>query len=1574
METNNTSTYSFSFKQYLENNNINLSTNDQFVGFVEGIIKYFTDDTNYHRLVEPIYQHNHNFQRAVLLHPKELQKSEVKKYIDENPYINQTKPQILEGLFTLLENFYNNPNKKTESEFQDNFFLLLRALGKDGNVSIATLSFYSILLTTRFRQEILNETDNYFLSDTNNPFNKQVKDNLNFQYSKIFHIGFLSFLHEQPELFKKRFPDYSYHLNGNKHRWLPAGSQQSLDQLTQLDDYPVLTFSDRVTVKSLTGNNNKINKLPNFSLSGLLEAVKGEKYKHLQKKDKPVIFASTISRPLISAEGRELGIGFSQWSGIQFFDIDIKDTELAIHTQEYLHTQLQHYPWYIATALSTSGNGLHIYTYEKLPQYLNILKKGGDSEDLEQLELEMEKLFKFTYSKKAFIINHLIQNTTEIIQKFNEVWSNPERGNEHPTLTHIDTWIDLHSNNITQPLYITSDGNIRINYRTFINSVSIFYPCKKYQCILNPVHPIFGIAGFDFVLDDTYAQSEIIKSSNFDNDVKVSKGSGKNKKTEHINQLKSSLSKSITKSDLNNPGKTGVDINMYEVTLDNIQKNFKTYEDFAPLLTGKEHLDYVGRWNVANTLAHLFKGPGKKVIAEKIFDTITDQQIKQDLVSCLNTAYSGSKRPTHKGIQILRKHGIKILVTLKPEYINIQKEIELSTNNPLNTNMFNTSNLVDPNRLPRVPHNEYNDKSLLPVHFCGKVEDLNEEEYKILNHSRTKVRKGTVGNGKTLNENGNPILNLKVGSVENVSNKSVYLSDYDSVIQSFTSKYPSTFYYLIAPPGSGKTEYAKRVARRLLKQSNGSTKTIIFEPFISIINNKFAYDEDFYIISNVNDFVNDIEDGKCDNKIFVAVFDKFLQSGKLEFDLLAKYGITNIYFDESHFTVTSSFRERFIKFFDKEHFNNDYFLGQTSKGKQFTITLMTGTPVGEHTFLDSTFNLRTPIINFDNVEYQRSKRHKEFEIRVMENNFKEMDEAAFNIMLSNHVINSIEKFGRKIIIVTQGGERKVDIMKGVLNEYYLHQTMKKAGTKEAPECFKPLETMYYARQNRDLRDVVEINRTSEWPEGIDVLYCSPYLSAGIDINTPGDYEIIFIGEEAAFNVDQYCNRIRRGNIFGTMFVKQYARGQYEDSELIRRDLTAVNLNDNHSKELEDKILWFYKNIVTDRKQKRTIEIDYTIRKFSCIRFDYESSRYIITAESAKQFIYEQGLMEYHKQVPVILSTLDDMGYDISVKTGCEFLPDEVDFSRKYVMEYMKEVLNDKKTITTGIIQQILSNFEEVDTHYFGKLLSGTMRIEHISRITEYYDGNLPQDFDIENNQYIYLDKNNNILFTENIKAVEKILPILAQLSKLYDMDQIRDIFSDCKRKNGTYNMTNLMRIKNAMFINRNFKLDTYNPITNVFIKNTENLVKEAPDYDKDEITGIESGSVLKSDYMAHIENSVKQFINTSEIDEATGVKIYITKEDKIIRNALFDELKGAAEELVKTILEVGRFSPKTGIAKVCTRPQVDWLSKYEKEEMEMAEAVKNLNNIIANFGSIRKVPKVVLDMGSGNGNSKTSTQ
>ncbi len=40
---------------------------------------------------------------------------------------------------------------------------------------------------------------------------------------------------------------------------------------------------------------------------------------------------------------------------------------------------------------------------------------------------------------------------------------------------------------------------------------------------------------------------------------------------------------------------------------------------------------------------------------------------------------------------------------------------------------------------------------------------------------------------------------------------------------------------------------------------------------------------------------------------------------------------------------------------------------------------------------------------------------------------------------------------------------------------------------------------------------------------------------------------------------------------------------------------------------------------------------------------------------------------------------------------------------------MKDVINDKKTITTGIIQQILSNFEEADTHYFSKLLSGIIK-------------------------------------------------------------------------------------------------------------------------------------------------------------------------------------------------------------------------------------------------------------------------
>ena len=73
-----------------------------------------------------------------------------------------------------------------------------------------------------------------------------------------------------------------------------------------------------------------------------------------------------------AGEARPVGDeAYDAWSGFQVIDIDCKDPVVATLIKEEAFRRLQHCPWFMASVLSSSGSGVHIYTCIEVDENLD---------------------------------------------------------------------------------------------------------------------------------------------------------------------------------------------------------------------------------------------------------------------------------------------------------------------------------------------------------------------------------------------------------------------------------------------------------------------------------------------------------------------------------------------------------------------------------------------------------------------------------------------------------------------------------------------------------------------------------------------------------------------------------------------------------------------------------------------------------------------------------------------------------------------------------------------------------------------------------------------------------------------------------------------------------------------------------------------------------------------------------------------------------------------------------------------------------------------------------------------------
>lgn len=194
------------------------------------------------------------------------------------------------------------------------------------------------------------------------------------------------------------------------------------------------------------------NKIGEATPTELFDMIKSEKYgSDLLKENRP-----TISQSFKNARPVNDNLGYLSWNGLQPIDIDIKHKVVAPIAKKVLEKLIYKYPWVHSIALSTSKNGLHIYTYTEP------ISVSDDPADESISSALMREYYLDCFEYKMMVIWKALMITHEILLKLDV---DPAIAKKVHPLIHDnpEDVLDVTSARISQPLIITADNTVTYN-------------------------------------------------------------------------------------------------------------------------------------------------------------------------------------------------------------------------------------------------------------------------------------------------------------------------------------------------------------------------------------------------------------------------------------------------------------------------------------------------------------------------------------------------------------------------------------------------------------------------------------------------------------------------------------------------------------------------------------------------------------------------------------------------------------------------------------------------------------------------------------------------------------------------------------------------------------------------------------------------------------------------------------------------------------------------------------------------------------------------------------------------------
>lgn len=484
------------------------------------------------------------------------------------------------------------------------------------------------------------------------------------------------------------------------------------------------------------------------------------------------------------------------------------------------------------------------------------------------------------------------------------------------------------------------------------------------------------------------------------------------------------------------------------------------------------------------------------------------------------------------------------------------------------------------------------------------------------------------------------------------------------------------------------------------------------------------------------DYVYGNRKPRIDNNLSIALtIDKFSRMNLME---LKEAGFDYIFIDESHLMFQSEYRQVMPKVIEMV------------RNTEVPIIMMSGTPVGETVFFDDIVHLKV---------IKEETRRKEFRVVLTnrpDDNMKHMvDRMAQDIVA-----------GRRILFPTNNGTLYKTQIEAMLDDLLKVKYNYKR---------KPVVN-YYKKSNVGELFMDDVNKLKTVKK-TDVMLCSNYLSVGVDILDKFDFNIYFNKLLMPQEMEQFANRLRSHDLYIYLFLNKYDA-----------DGNSLNISHYHPINMmySDEEKRFYKSVIdmcNAMLARNPIEFKYNslvssmLAQNKFIEYNELENKYYVNDIAYKTIYFERKYRDYVEQLPVLAKGMESYGYAYTSEDLGSYsaTPEEI-ASMQTAADKAKAA---HKTMQTAYAEELMDMITEDRLTLYRDVIAG--RYECIK--TDHWGEDI-----LEHKIYV-----------KDMEVFDKVVPVFVSMSKLYDVEDIREIFKFCRNKNNTFNYAAIERMR--MLIN-----------------------------------------------------------------------------------------------------------------------------------------------------------------------------
>lgn len=598
-----------------------------------------------------------------------------------------------------------------------------------------------------------------------------------------------------------------------------------------------------------------------------------------------------------------------------------------------------------------------------------------------------------------------------------------------------------------------------------------------------------------------------------------------------------------------------------------------------------------------------------------------------------------------------------------------------------------------------------------------------------------------------------------------------------------------------APPACGKTETIKALARQ--------KRVMLVLPFISVIKNKIESDES---IMELFDCYYDNKDiSKIEHGInAVTTFDKFSRADYEKISRMFDY----IVIDEEHLLFNSQYRIHTTSNSIKKLRQLQYIASNDPFSAK--ILMMTGTPTGSEFFFKNNGN-------FIRVYKKMMDKSMEFHIcNDLLDATTRMAYKCYQLINQNH----------KIIIPTNKGDIYTEKLVGMIRHL----------------LGRDVRYGYYKRANNEQDIVANINQSNTVGD-YEIIFCTNYLSVGIDINdTTNPFAVMYLGNWSAFEIEQFNSRIRRQNIQSFYFIKTLTNNNKFDDLLYEEPEFQLRLTDEDIENFKDD------KEIAAKKQEFIAVYDPLLNNITTPGFSTIAGQIKFNKEEYELVNFENKYSECFQHPLKVASVLASYGYNISVSLDFDGLDINLQTELKQVgIDSAKEEKVRKNDLMIGTFMDLIKLNKYVSEQ---TMLEFNNTIEYIMKNT--YD--VVEDRDMADyvsvtfNQFAQPEK----IFVKSKVALDKMIRPAYYLIQRYSPNKCYDIINQYIDSNGILKKKNFQRAVNLLKL-----VEAHG--NNELSVGVEKVIENIYEY-TDKFIVDENYLVSYSSYMTYIDNLTNDYI------------------------------------------------------------------------------------------------------------------